>query len=110
MKKRLPLLLGMLAAAIPAFWVGVLWFFRVEQIPEFILVAIERQAKDIGLLLFESREAALGIWYPLFLFYCGILGILVWFACRCLVRGNNRDAYKALQTTRLPPDELGKST
>jgi hypothetical protein len=82
----------MLAAAIPAIWVGVLWVFKVEQIPEFILVAIEKQAKNIGLLLFESREAVLGIWYPLFLVYCTILGVLVWFVCRCIVRRNNRDA------------------
>ena len=92
MKKRLPLLLGILAAAIPAIWVGILWVFKVELIPEFILAAIEKQAKNIGLLLFHSREAALGIWYPLFLVYCTILGVLVWFVCRCMVRRSNHAA------------------
>lgn len=86
MRKRLPIFLGISAAAVPAVWIGVLWVVSADRIPEFIMVGIERQAKEIGLLLFGSREAVLGIWYPLFLLYCTILGVLVWFACRSILR------------------------
>ena len=92
MKKRLPIFLGISAAAVPAVWIGVLWIVSVERIPEFIMVGVERQAKQIALLLFGSREAVLGIWYPLFLLYCTIFGVLVWFACRCIVRRRSKDA------------------
>lgn len=94
--RRLPIALGIFAAAVPAVWVGVLWAVSVERIPEFIMAGIERPAKQIALLLFGSREAVVGIWYPLFLVYCSILGVLVWFACRCIVR-RRINVYTALE-------------
>ena len=92
MKKRLPLFFGILTAVTPALWIGLLWISGPEQIPEFILAPIERQGKNIGLIIFGSREAVIGIWYPLFLVYCTILGLVMWLVCSFIVRRRFRDA------------------
>ena len=89
MKKRLPVLLGLLAAVIPAVWISVL---TVEQIPDFIKVAIDGPAESIGMLLFQSREAALAIGYPLFLVYCVVFGLMVGFIFRFIMRRHSHDA------------------
>lgn len=89
MKKRLPVLLGLLAAAIPAVWCSVV---TVEQIPAFIRAAVDGPAESIGLILFRSREAAFAISYPLFLIYCVIFGLLIGFVCRFILRSQTRDA------------------
>jgi hypothetical protein len=83
MKKRLPVLLGCLAAIIPAIWFSVI---TVEQIPDFIKIPVQSSAESIGMFLFLSREAALAIEYPLFMVYCAIFGLLVWLLCRFILR------------------------
>ena len=89
MKKRLPVLIGCFAAIIPAVWFSVI---TVERIPDFIKMPIQSLAESIGMLLFQSREAALAIEYPLFLFGCAIFGLLIWFFCRFILRRQNHDA------------------
>ena len=88
----MPLLFGMLTAVLPALWIGLLWISGPEQIPVFILAPIEKQGKNIGMLLFGSREAVVGIWYPLFLVYCSIVGLMVWLVCGFIMRRRSRDA------------------
>jgi hypothetical protein len=89
MKRRLPVLLGVLAAVIPAVWFSVI---KVEQIPSFVNAAIDGPAESIGMLLFQSHEAALAIEYPLFLVYCVVFGLLTGFICRFILRRHTHDA------------------
>jgi hypothetical protein len=89
MKKRLPVWVGVLAAGIPAVWFSVV---PVEQVPTFIRDSIHGLAVSIGMLLFQSREAALAIEYPLFLVCCIIFGLLVGFMCRFIMRRHTHDA------------------
>jgi hypothetical protein len=88
MKKRLPVLLGIIASVSPVMWISVV---KVEQVPDFINAAIDGPAESIGMLLFHSHEAALAVRYPLFLVYSIVFGLLVGFACRFILRKHNHD-------------------
>lgn len=83
MRKRIPVWIGLLAAGIPTVWISV---FTVEQIPDFIKAIVHEPAVELGLLLFQSREAALAIEYPLFLIYCAVFGASIGLLCRFILR------------------------
>lgn len=83
-KKRVPVLLGLLAAAIPAIWIGV---FKVGQVPGFIKATIDGPIDRIGGLLFpQNHAAALAIAYGVPLVYCAVFGIFVGYTCGIILR------------------------
>jgi hypothetical protein len=86
LKKRLPVLIGLLTATILALWFSLT---TIEQIPKFIESAIDVPAEYIGLFSFQSREAALAIEYPLALAYCATMGLLAGFICRLILKRYN---------------------
>lgn len=88
MKKSLPIWIGLFAAGIPAVWMSVI---TVEQIPAFIRTMLREVAVELGLLLFQSREAALAIEYPVLLVFCAVFGVSVGLLCRFILSRTNQD-------------------
>lgn len=83
-KRRLPILLGFLAALLPAAWIRI---SNVAQVSDFIKAAVEAPAARIGGLLFpRSTEAASVITYPLLLLYCVVFGLVVGCTCGIILR------------------------
>ncbi len=83
MRKRLPLLVGVLSSAVPIVWMTAI---TVEQTPAFIKTSVHESAVALGLLLFQSREAALAIEFPLFVVYCAIFGLIMGLFCKIILR------------------------
>ena len=83
MRKRLPILVGLVAAVIPAVWISAT---KVDQLPVFVEASTRGPAEAIGLFLFHSHEAGLAIMYPLILLYCVVFGVFVSLLCRFILR------------------------
>jgi hypothetical protein len=88
MKKRLPVLVGLLAAVIPAVWISAT---KVDQLPAFVEASTRGPAETIGMFLFQSHEAGLAIMYPLILLYCAVFGMSVGMLCRFILRRRTND-------------------
>ena len=83
-KKRAPVLLGLLAAAIPAIWICV---FKFGRVPDFIKANLEGPIERIGRLTFpESHATALAMTYGLPLVYCAVFGVFVGCTCGIILR------------------------